>query len=188
MRRMRGRQARWGIIALSCGLVVPVSGAAGEQRTLQSDRMVQQLKADVLAFGQAAQRIENEVLLPPQARVSIYLSNHLSGFLLTQVSVTVDDGSPTLHHYDDADARALLVDGSAQRLARLLLPKGAHRIRASFSGRYADAAAGSPPVTGTLDTAFEKQPGETDLELRLDRQARFGSQPRLRLTHIRITP
>lgn len=187
MRHTRGRQARWGIIALACGLVAPLCGAADEHAMSPSDRAVQQLKADVLAFSQAAQRIENDVLLPTQARVSIYLSNELGGFLLSEFSVTVDDGRPTVHHYDDTDARALLADGSAQRLTRLLLPKGVHRIRASFRGRYADAGADSPPLTGTLDTRFEKQSGENELELRLDRQRRVGSQPRLQLRYGRVT-
>lgn len=189
MQHTRGLQARWAfVLIMASNVALPVIAAEPRDQALRLDHSIQQLKEEVLAFNRTAQAIENEVLLPAHARISVYLSTRVAGFLLEEVSVTINDGRPTVHHYDGTDARALLVPDAAQRLARLALPPGTHRVRASFRGHYADAPAGAAPLTGTLDAQFQKESAETELELVIERERRLGGAPRLAMTQWKPAP
>jgi hypothetical protein len=184
----RGRQARRALFAVACCLAAPAFASDTQEQALRLDQSVQALKDEVLEFNRAAQAIENDVLLPPHARVSVYLSLKVSGFLLDEVSVMIDDRRPEVYHYDESDARALLATDSLQRLARMVVPPGAHRIRATFSGNFADAKESDPPVTGEFEAVFDKQQSEAELELVIERERRFGGKPRLTMKQWRAKP
>lgn len=188
MHDTRGLQARRALFAIACCVAAPVFAADIQEQAIRLDQSVQALKDEVLEFNRAAQAIENEVLLPAHARVSVYLSLKVSGLLLDEVSVMIDDRRPEVYHYDETDARALLAKDSLQRLSRLMVTPGAHRIRATFSGNFADAKADEPPVTGSFEAVFDKQQGETELELVIERERRFGGKPRITMKQWRAKP
>lgn len=181
MLNLRGLKARALFFALTLGAVSAAPAADGDEQALKQDQVIQALKSEILQFSAEAQGIETDVLLPVHARASIYLSVKVSGLLLEEASVTIDDRPPEVYHYDGNDARALLSERSAQRLARILVNPGAHRIRVSFSGRYADDKADAPPVTDTYEAIFDKDAREAVLEFTIARERRFSSRPRLSL-------
>src|SRR5690606_17705273 len=121
---------------------------------------------------------ENEVLIPEAQRVSVYLSLGVRGFLLEKVSVAIDDREPEVHGYDDSGARALLASDSLQRLLRTAVAPGPHRIRFSFTGRFADDEEDVPPVTDVYEAIFDKDLRETELEFTITRASRFGDRIR----------
>ncbi len=188
MHNTRGHQARRTIFAVACSLATPVFAADVQEQAIRLDQTTQALKDEVLEFNRAAQAIENEVLLPEHARVSVYLSLKVSGLLLSEVSVMIDDRRPEVYHYDETDARALLAKNSAQRLARLVVTPGAHRIRATFTGSFADDKADTPPISETFEAVFDKQQGEAELELVIERERRFGGKPRFSMKQWRAKP
>lgn len=181
MLNYRGLRARGLLVALALGLAPGAEAADAGEMALKQDQAIQALKNEVLGFAAEAQAIETDVLLPPHARASIYLSVKVSGLLLEEASVTIDDRPPEVYHYDGNDARALLNERSAQRLTRLLVSPGAHRIRVTFSGHYADDKKDAPPVTDTYEAIFDKDAREAVLEFTIARERRFSSRPRLSL-------
>lgn len=180
MRSIRGRR-------FSCPLFVvllPWSAAATApaqdtaERALRQDQTVQALKDEVLDISREAQSVENAVLAPEDQRVSIYVSVGVRGLLLDKVSVAIDGGPAEVHHYDEHDARAMLAAHSSQRVLRTAVAVGAHRIRFSYSGHYADAKPETPPATGQYEAIFDKDYRESELEFTVSRASRFGEQVR----------
>ncbi|MEQ1437934.1 hypothetical protein AAG565_01095 [Fontimonas sp. SYSU GA230001] len=178
MRSIRGRSlSRLLFVAL-----LPLSAAAQTQdmtdRAIRLDQAIQALKDEVLDVSRDAQAVENAVLAPEDQRVSIYVSLAIRGLLLDEIRIAIDGGPDELYRYDETEARALLAANSAQRVLRTAVAVGPHRIRFSYSGRYADTAPDSPPVTGQYEAIFDKDYRESELEFHLSRASRFGDQIR----------
>lgn len=172
---------------LSCLLFIallPLPAAAADQtqdtteRAIRLDQTIQALKDEVLDISRDAQSIENTVLAPEDQRVSIYVSLSVRGLLLDEVGIAIDDGAAEVHHYDEHEARALLAAHSAQRVLRTAVAVGAHRIRFTYSGHYADAKPEDAPVTGQYEAIFDKDYRESELEFAVTRASRFGDQAR----------
>lgn len=174
-----GRRAHGVLVACVVGLLSPAFAAQNDAQALKLDQAVQALKDEVLEFNREAQAVENEVLLPAHARLSVYLGVKVSGLLLEEVSVMIDDGRPVVYRYDANDARALLNETSLQRIVRTPVAGGAHRIRVSFTGHYADDKEDAPPVTDSFEAVFDKGLEEAELELTIARERRLAGKPRL---------
>lgn len=152
--------------------VLPAPNVMATSAGSAPDRELQALKAEAIEIGRELQAIERELRYPGAARTSLHVAVRVSGFLLESVSVRIDGGAPIAHAYSGTEALSLLKDGGWHRLARLRLEPGSHRLQAQFSGRFHDARAGDPPVTGEIEAAFEKGADALDLVLPIARSAR----------------
>lgn len=170
------------LVALPFALLAPAlpaiaagpSAAELEEQTLKLDQAVQAFKKEALEFNTEAQTIEDEVLYPPHARLSVYLAVKVPGLLLKDVSVSIDNGPAQTFNYTDRDAKAMLSEGHLQRVLRSGVTAGAHRIRISYTGQMADAKEGAPPVGDSYEAVFDKDQRETTLEFQIARRTRLS--------------
>ena len=170
------------LVALPFALLAPAlpaiaagpSAAELEEQTLKLDQAVQAFKKEALAFNTEAQTIEDEVLYPPHARLSVYLAVKVPGLLLKDVSVSIDNSPAQTFNYTDRDAKAMLSEGHLQRVLRSGVTAGAHRIRISYTGQMADAKEGAPPVGDSYEAVFDKDQRETTLEFQIARRTRLS--------------
>lgn len=190
MRLIRGRRVlRPLLVAL-----LPLHAAAADQaadfaeRAIQLDQAVQALKDEVVELTVEAQSIENTVLVPEHLRVSVYLRVDVAGLLLDEVNIAIDERAEESYRYDDKDARALLSEQALQRVLRVTVGEGAHRIRLRYRGHYADDTELDPPVVGTYEAIFDKDPEETELEFTISRASRFGDELRTSMKQWRRLP
>ncbi|SFF46934.1 hypothetical protein SAMN04488120_1058 [Fontimonas thermophila] len=161
---------------------MPLAAAATpdiSERAVRLDQTIQALKDETVELTREAQAIETDALIPEYERVSVYLGVGVRGLLLESVSVAIDDRAPEVYHYEEQDARALLAEHSLHRVLRTSVAPGPHRIRVSFTGRYADDKPDAPPVTSSYEAIFDKDHREAELEFRIVRASRFGNETRL---------
>lgn len=137
----------------------PDSGA------LKLDQTIQSLKDEVLQFNRDASALEQDSLYPAYARTSVFLGVKLGGLLIKEFSVSFDGGVPQKFTFDEVEALAFLQNKGQRRVMRVNLEPGPHRIRAEFTGQYADAKPEAPPITANLDAVFDKNYNNTDLQL-----------------------
>lgn len=106
--------------------------------------------------------------IPAAARVNVYISqNGLVHRSLQQLRFTVDEGVTQLLDVSPATAAVMYDHGDRWRILRQTLAPGPHVIHAEFAITDPEASGGAPLVIA-VSHAFEKMPGELDLELRLD--------------------
>lgn len=129
------------------------------------DQSVQALKDELVQFNRDAQLAEDEFLYPSETRLSVYLSNQVEGFLLQEVRVTIDAGAPVVYTYGEDDARALLHKNALQRLVRVNVERGAHRIKADFRGQRVDADEDDEPLIGNHEAVIDKALDPAEIEL-----------------------
>jgi hypothetical protein len=180
-----GRKAmRLFLAAAVLGLSAPHAGFAATDEmnddAVTVDQTIQALKDEFVLLQTDMQRAEDEYLYPPVTRVSVFLGNEVSGFLLKEIRVSVGGAQPVTYQYDEYSSRALLRRGAAQRLARLNLPRGTHRIKADFVGQWIQAEEGEAPITGQAEFNFQKDLDPADIELRIVKGPR-RSGPALQL-------
>lgn len=157
-----------------------------DELVIQNDQVIQALKDEVLEFSREAQAVEDEVLFPAHSRLSIYLGVRVTGLLLNEVTLSIDDLPPQKVTYDDRGARALLSEGNLQRLLRANIAPGPHRVRVSFSGRFYDDKPDEPPLTDQYEAIFDKGLNEAELEFVISRASRF-SRPGLSMKQWRAS-
>lgn len=164
----------------AAAIATDATAEANAEAALNLDQSIQALKDEVLLFTRDARSAEDDFLYPPHTRVTFYLGVKTKGLLLDRVVYSIDDGAPQTLTYDDRAAKAFLKNDALQRIGRINLEKGPHRIRAEFSGRWADAKTEAPPLVGRMEAVFDKTLSETELELSVAR-ARRGSAPEITL-------
>lgn len=187
MHPSRGRPASGiflALLTLACGAAHAADPEMAE-RAAQLDRTIQALKDEVIEYNRDAQRLEDENLIPDHLRLSVYLRMEIGGILLTQSAVTIDDGAPAIYRYDERSARALLDDEVSQRLLTVPVSPGAHHIKISVTGSFADADPEDPPLTLSYEAIFDKGLDPSELEFRLGRVTRFGRDLKLTMTEWR---
>ncbi len=176
MRLIRGRRALRLLLVAALPLHVAAADQAADvaERAIRLDQVMQALKDEVVELGREAQAVENAVVVPEHLRVSVYLRVNVSGLLLDEVSIAIDDREAEVYRYDEKDARALLSEHALQRILRTTAGPGAHRVRLSYRGKYADDKPEDPPVTDSYEAIFDKGAQETELEFTIARASRFG--------------
>lgn len=174
---LRGRTA----LSHLCVCAVLLAAATGvhaakpvatDDKALTLDQTVQSLKDEALQFNRDALFAEEQFLYPPQSRLSVYVSNSTKNLLLTEITVTIDADEAVTYRYGEIDSRALLAEGSLQRVILRNVDRGAHRIRVSFAGQYADAKSDANPVVGNYEAVFDKGLDPAELELQIQRSGR----------------
>lgn len=151
---------------------------------LKLDQTIQDLKDQVLSFNRDATKVEQDTLYPPYSRTSVFLGARVSGLLIKEFSVAFDGGLPQKFTFDDNESLAFLMHKGFRRVVRLNLEPGAHRIRADFSARFADAKPEAAPITGSVEAVFDKNYNDTDLELMIVRNG-FMAEPSISLQQVR---
>lgn len=155
---------------------------------MKLDQSVEALKGEVIEFNREASSTEVEALLPDYRRLNVYLKVRVPGLLLSTFTVQIDDRTPEVHHYDEYDARALLGKDSMQRLLRVSAEPGAHKVKASFTGKLSDAKPGDPPISDVYEARFDKSNYAGDLEFVVANESRFRGNPRIAMRQWRASP
>ena len=153
---------------------------APDDGAITLDQTVQAIKDEAIQFNRDALLAEEAFLYPPQTRVSIYVSSRLRNVLLSDINLTLDDGTPVTYRYGERDSRALLEKGALQRLLITNVERGAHRVRVSFNGQYVEGDDEPEPVSGQLEAVFTKGLEATDVELQILR-GRSRTEPAMKL-------
>jgi hypothetical protein len=161
------------LVAVWVGLLPAFAVATGAD----ADGELQALKAEAIAIGRELQDVERATLHPGGSQATLYVAVRASGFLLESFTARVDAAEPQRHEFTTSEALALLRNDGWHPLARLRLEPGTHRLHAQFSGRFHDARAGDPPVTGTVEAVFEKGAKALDLVLPIARNDRPDAGP-----------
>ncbi len=159
----------------------PVNDAA-----LKLDQSIQALKAEVLDVNQRGRNVEENFLYPKLTRVTAYVGVEISGLVLNDVSITVDDGAPNRHAYTADEAFALQRKG-LHRLVRLNAAPGPHRVRAEFTAHFADAKPEAPLLNGRIEGVFEKSNVSAELEFIVSQDSHRGP-PVIKLRDWRAAP
>lgn len=131
---------------------------------LEIDKTLQQLKAEVLDINQQAIRTEDAFLYPDQTRVTVYVGVSAPGLLVEEVLIAIDSYPPVRKKLLVTEQVALQRRG-LYRAIRMNVPPGAHRLRAEFTGRYADISPDLPKLTGRYEAVFDKTTLGADLEV-----------------------
>lgn len=178
-------RARLGVVLFAASLTLPAFAggpAAVDQEAQDLDQTIQALKQEVLDIDSRGQSLEQNTLYPAYSRVSVYVGVAVKGLLLKTVTVSIDDGTPVTHEFNEDEARALQ-DGKPAGLMRLLRANAApgnHRLKADFTARYFDAKAEAPSLSGHYEAFFAKDLTPAELELTVE-QSGFRSDPALKL-------
>jgi tetratricopeptide (TPR) repeat protein len=170
-----------GLKASRC-LVVGFLAAAGtayaalspppDQDALKLDQSVQAIKEDALSLNRELLSLDENLLYPDISRVSVFVGVKVSGFMLNEMTVTLDDGQEIRYRYSESESKALLKQG-LHRLHRANVLPGPHRVHAEFSGKFIDAKPNEKPLRGAVDTIFDKGLGPVDLVLPISRTNRM---------------
>lgn len=184
-----GRKARIRLMMAFCALTGTSAFAQSdaEQRFNTLDQNLSALKESVVEIHREALDIERSVITPDYRRLDVYLHVR-TGVLLDELTVTIDDQRPVVHHYADGDARALLVNNSLQRLLTAGIEPGRHRIRVSFTGHALKGKADAPPLTDRYEAVFEKTEAPTELELVISRERAFSDGVKLSMKQWKAAP
>lgn len=155
-----------------CGAAFGAVPTPPDENSLRLDQVAQGLKDETLQLNRDLLALEDPLLFPNRSRTTVYVAVKISGFMLSDISVSVDGAEPLRYRYSDSEQRAFLRKGY-HRLTRLPLTPGAHKLRAEFTGRFFDAPKQEPSVRGRLETVFEKGAAELDLVLPISRNSRL---------------
>ena len=160
---------------LCAALPVAAFAAAGasDGAAQKVDQDLQALKEEAVLLNRDLQKAEQALLYPDQSRTSLYIAVKVSGFLLDEISVRINENEPVTRAYTGSEARAFLNGEGWHRLLRLRLEPGTYRLRAEFTGHFFDARPTDPPVKGKVETVFEKGLSELDLVLPVSRNTRL---------------
>jgi len=162
-------RARWTVAILAVLAAAPLQA---QDAALDLDKRLQALKEETILLNRDFLTFEQNALFPDQSRTTLYVAVKVGGFLIDELTVRINDREPITYKYTDSEARSLLKDGW-QRLQRLRLDPGTYRLTGEFKGHFHDARPDEPPVTGKLETLFEKGLSDLDLVLPISRNTRL---------------
>jgi tetratricopeptide (TPR) repeat protein len=175
---MSPRRSLAAVAILAAGLTAASGWAAtaaplDAAAVLRTDQELQGLKDEAIRLSRDLQAIEQAMLYPDQSRTSLYVAVKVAGFLIDEIAVRINENEVVSRAYSDSEARAFLKGDGWHRLLRLRLQPGTYRLQATFTGHFFDARPNDPPVTGKVETVFEKGLTELDLLLPVARNTRL---------------
>ncbi|HZP11601.1 MAG TPA: tetratricopeptide repeat protein [Nevskiaceae bacterium] len=145
---------------------------ASDPGAIKVDQSVQDIKDAAVVLDRDLLTLDETLLYPDITRVSVYIGVKVGGFMLSSMSVALDDGQLVTYNYTDSESRALL-KGGLHRLLRVNMQPGAHRVHAEFAGKFIDAQPKDPPIKGAVDRVFDKNLGPLDLTVPITRNSRL---------------
>jgi len=160
------------LLAAAGANAAPAPPLASDKDAVKVDQSVQSLKEAAVEVNRDLLAVDEQLLFPDITRVSVYIGVKVNGFLLNQMTVSLDNGQQVSYTYTDSESKALLKNG-LHRLLRVNMQPGAHRVHAEFVGKFIDAQPKDPPITGAVDRVFDKGLGPVDLVLPIARNTRL---------------
>lgn len=141
------------------------------------DASLQQFKRDMLEVNKRLLVMEEELLFPANAQLTVFFSLDVGRFLVPD-SVTLElDGKPVQSHLYTAREVDALKRGAVQRLLTTIVKPGTHRLTAVVAG--SDARGRS--VRRAVSTEFDKDESQRYLYLRVvDDEAVQQAEPQFR--------
>lgn len=146
---------RFALITLifAFGTGVPVMGAQADQYELARST-VAQLKVASFAELRELHARQLQADHPAHTRVSLYLGVPVGNFHLQQVTVSFDGAPATGRSYTRREIRAL-DRGHLDRVARVNLTPGKHRVTLQYRGLLLRNLLEDKPVSGQISVEFE---------------------------------
>src|SRR5947209_3118642 len=107
----------WGV-ALGCAALCVVASvsAAVDPTALKIDQDLQGLKEETIHLNRDLEDLEQGMLFPDQSMTTIYVAIKVSGFLIDNLSIRINENEAVTHTYSDSESVALLKDEGWQRL------------------------------------------------------------------------
>lgn len=143
------------------------------------DAPTEALKNKVLELDSQIQTLQQQMVYPAYSRVSLYVGVRIPNLLIRKIQVSIDGGTPVTVEYHRGQSIALL-RGGLDRILRINVKPGLHRVHATFTGQYDQAKKGKPPVKMELNAAFRKKDQPVQLEVQVYNSG-FIASPHLRL-------
>ncbi|MFQ5487933.1 MAG: hypothetical protein ACE5ET_05760 [Gammaproteobacteria bacterium] len=148
-------------------LAYPAAQAADDDPTFEHlGHALRGLQQEAVYLERDLILLEEQLLHPPAGRATLYVTVDPDlPLTLQSVQFRIDDDAPRSHGYDDSERQALR-KGGAQRLQRINLPPGRHRLRIIVKGHLAEAPfqseASAPFTTGDAPVALRLQIGRDE--------------------------
>lgn len=141
------------------------------------DASLQQFKRDMLEVNKRLLVMEEELLFPANAQLTVFFALDVGRFLLPD-SVTLElDGKAVQSHLYTAREVDALKRGAVQRLLTTIVKPGRHRLTAVVAGSDARGRA----VRRAVSTEFDKGESQRYLYLRVvDDEAVQQAEPQFR--------
>jgi hypothetical protein len=172
------RVSAW-IKALAAAAALPLLAAAAppppgaDPAELSLDQRIQKLKESALDITWREEAIEKQFLFPAGTRISVYVGDTVTGMLLKQISVSIDNSAPVHYEYSELESIVLQEQG-LHKIVSINASPGTHSIHADFTAQYADAQPQDLPFSGRFDGSFDKTAQPAQLELDLVRDSYQG--------------
>ena len=154
---------------------VSASNGLPDEAAQAMDRRVQDLKAETLGLMRDLAVSERQIRCPEHSCTTIYATVNVSGFLLDEIEIQVNQQRPVRKAYSGSESRAMLKLDGYHRVLQTNLDPGSHTLRTTFIGHFADAEVGDPPITGTIEQIIHKGYDELHVLQRVDRGGRRRS-------------
>lgn len=127
------------------------------------DASLQQFKKDMLDVNKRLLIMEEELLFPANAQLTVFVSLDIGRFLVPD-SVTLElDGKPVQSHLYTAREVEALKRGAIQRALTTIIKPGKHRITAVVAGVDGHGR----PVRRATTSEFSKDEGQKYVHLRI---------------------
>ena len=165
------------LLALLLVLLAPSAIAATglpDETARAMDRRVRDIKQESISLMREMAVAEARIRCPMHSCAHVYTTVRVSGFLLDEIEISVDGAPGVGHAYDASESRALLKGGYHQVL-RLNLDPGAHTLRTTILGHFADAGVDEPPIRETIEQTIYKGFDELHVVQAVDRGGRRRS-------------
>ncbi|MEZ5571392.1 MAG: AraC family transcriptional regulator [Halioglobus sp.] len=156
-----------------CGVLLIVVGvyAASAQEIASAGDLntrIQQIKQQALELNRDLAILEEELLVPMDSRMTVYLSMDVGDFLtLESVRLSID-GTQVTHYLYTPHQLAALRQGGVQRLYMGNVTAGNHQVSAVFTGKGGEGV----DYERQAQLAVEKTRGAKNLELKITDPAR----------------
>lgn len=152
----------WGVACLA-GLLAVMPASAEEASGEGLDASLQQFKKDMLDVNKRLLIMEEELLFPANAQLTVFVSLDVGRYLVPD-SVTLEiDGKPAQSHLYTAREVDALKRGAIQRALTTIVKPGTHRVTAVVAGTDAHGRA----VRRAATHEFTKDEGQRYLHLRI---------------------
>lgn len=148
-------------LLLTTMLVAPV--AHGDNL----DSEIDQLRSEVAELSQALFALEADILHPADTQLAVFLTLESRNALELDSVEFFINGHPAASHLYTPRERVSLAQGGVQRLYIGNLPNGQHTLKASLTAQ----AANDRYVRREASFRFQKRPGESRVQLKLDAKA-----------------
>lgn len=148
-------------LALCLLAVALPARAEGDAPALDAE--LQQFKKDMLDVNKRLLIMEEELLFPANAQLTVFVSLDVGRFLVPDTITLELDGKAVQSHLYTAREVEALKRGAVQRLLTTIVKPGPHRVTAVLAG----ADAHGRPVRRAASAEFTKEDAQHYLRLRI---------------------